>query len=71
MQRAERTDPDCAAYFARLFGHYIVPVKHLQTPGWFAAYLRRRVAVAAEPLIHAFPETNDPSSWEGMLHEGK
>ncbi len=69
-QRAERTDPDDAAYFAWLFGHYIVPVKQLQEPGWFAAYLKTRIAVAAEKLIHAFPETNHPGSWEAMLHEG-
>jgi hypothetical protein len=70
LQRAERTDLDGAAYFAWLFGHYIVPVKHLQEPGWFAAYLKTRVAVAAKPPINAFPETSHPSSWDAMLNEG-
>lgn len=71
LQRTERTDSDGAAYFAWLFRHYIVPMKYLEQPGWFAAYLKTRIALAGKPPIRAFPETGISSFREAILHTGE
>jgi hypothetical protein len=71
LQRAKRADRDYTTYFAWHFRHYIVPLKYLEQPGWFAAYLKKRVAVAADPPIRAFPETDESAFGDAMLYKGE
>lgn len=70
LRRAKRSNPDDPAYFAWQFRHYVVPTEYLQKPGWFAAYLKKRIAGAAEPAIRAFPETGEPRFADAVLQIG-